>query len=377
MRFLRILLVLIVLAALGGGGYAAWRVYGAAEENGPLTLYGNVDIRQVDLAFNAEGRIAEGRIAEVMVEEGDRVEKGQVLARLESATYESLVDAASARLKRSQAQLRELERGTRPQEIRQARAAVAQAEAALAETRAQLKRRETLLERDDVSRAAYDQAERAFKEAKNSLEQRRAELDLAREGPREEEIQAARANVRFNRATLRITRERRDNTTLEAPAPGTVLTRVRHPGATVGPTEPVLTLALRTPMRVRSYVGETNLGRVEPGMPVTIRLPPEAGAAQAESRASDGGAQPGVAGAGAGGVRRLRGLVRKKWLPRSGAIPRPSPLPSSCPWCWKRAARPRTTSSPRWTRRPTSRRASCATGRRLSVRCLPAARTPS
>jgi HlyD family secretion protein len=265
MRFLRIVLVLLVLAALGGGGYAAWRVYGTPEETGPLTLYGNVDIRQVDLAFNAEGRIEA-----VLVEEGERVEKGQVLARLESATYESMVDAASARLKRSQAQLRELERGTRPQEIRQARAAVARAEAVLAETRANLQRRETLLERDDVSEAAYDKAKRVFEEAKGTLEQRRAELDLAKEGPREEEIQAARANVRFNRATLRIARERRDNTTMEAPAPGTVLTRVRHPGATVGPTEPVLTLALRKPMRVRTYVGETNLGRVEPGMRVAI-----------------------------------------------------------------------------------------------------------
>lgn len=267
MGWLRILVVAVVLAAAAGGGYYGWVSYRAAEDaaDRPLKLYGNVDIRQVDLAFNAEGKIAE-----LLVEEGDRVEAGQLLARLEDAPYRNLVDAAQARLARSRAQLAELEAGTRPPELARARAAVDAAKAAVDQTAATLERRRELLERGNISQAQFDAAQRAYQEASARLEQRRQELELAEQGPREERIAAARAERAFNQATLALARDRLDNTELQSPAEGTVLTRIREAGATVGPTAPVLTLALRTPMRVRTYVGEPNLGRVEPGMPVTV-----------------------------------------------------------------------------------------------------------
>jgi HlyD family secretion protein len=267
MRWLRSLLVAVALAALAGGGYYGWLTYlaPATGADGPLKLYGNVDIRQVDLAFNAEGKIAA-----VPVEEGDRVAKGELLARLDDASYQNLVDAARARLDRSRAQLAELEAGTRPPELARARAAVDAAQAAVAQTEATLDRRRRLLAEGNTSQARFDAAKRAYQEATARLEQRRQELELARRGPREERIAAARAQRAFNAATLALARERLDNTELHAPAAGTVLTRIREPGATVGPTAPVLTLALRTPMRVRTYVGEPNLGRVKPGMPVTV-----------------------------------------------------------------------------------------------------------
>lgn len=267
MGWLRILVLAVVLAAVAGGGYYGWVSYRAAENarERPLRLYGNVDIRQVDLAFNAEGKIAE-----LLVEEGDRVEAGQLLARLDDTPYRNLVDAAQARLARSRAQLAELEAGTRPPELARARAAVDAAKAAVDQTAATLERRRELLGRGNISQAQFDAAQRAYQEAAARLEQRRQELELAEQGPRQERIAAARAERAFNQATLALARDRLDNTELHSPAEGTVLTRIREAGATVGPTAPVLTLALRTPMRVRTYVGEPNLGRVEPGMPVSV-----------------------------------------------------------------------------------------------------------
>jgi HlyD family secretion protein len=266
-RWLWTMLIGVVLAAAAGGGYYGWQAYLAAEgaRDGPLALYGNVDIRQVDLAFNAEGKIAE-----LLVQEGDRVEKGQLLARLDAAPYRNLVDAAEARLQRSRAQLAELEAGTRPPELARAQAAVDAAQAAVEQTQATLERRRRLLDRGNISQAQFDAAQRAYQEAAARLEQRRQELELARQGPREERIAAARAERAFNKATLELARDRLDNTELHSPAAGTVLTRIREEGATVAPTASVLTLALRTPMRVRTYVGEPNLGRVQPGMPVTV-----------------------------------------------------------------------------------------------------------
>ena len=267
MRWLRTLLVSILLAAAAGGGYWGWRTYLGPDQaaDRPLKIYGNVDIRQVDLAFNAEGKIAELR-----VEEGDRVEEGQLLARLDDTPYRNLVDAAQARLDRSRAQLAELQAGTRPPELARSRAAVDAARAAVEQTRATLDRRRRLLNQGNTSQARFDAAKRAYEEARARLEQRRQELELAEQGPRTERIAAARAERAFNQATLALARDRLDNTKLHSPAAGVVLTRIREAGATVGPTAPVLTLALRTPMRVRTYVGEPNLGRVEPGMPVSV-----------------------------------------------------------------------------------------------------------
>ncbi len=265
MKALRILLIVLGVAGIGGGGVWAWRTYEQANTDGPLRLYGNVDIRQVDLAFNAEGKIAD-----IPVEEGDRVGEGELLARLDSAIYEHAVTAAEARLAESEARLAELEAGSRPEEIDQAEAAVRRYEARVADARATLARRRRLLENDNVSEAAYDEAQRAYEEAKAVLAQQRAELALARQGPRQERIAAARAQRDFNRATLALARERLANTELFAPAGGTILTRIREVGATVGPTSPVLTLAVRDPVRVRTYVDEPNLGRVVPGMAVSL-----------------------------------------------------------------------------------------------------------
>ncbi|WP_200372041.1 efflux RND transporter periplasmic adaptor subunit [Rhodovibrio salinarum] len=261
----KILALLIVCAGLVGGGYWAWSTYWPAAKSDSLTLYGNVDIRQVDLAFNAEGKIAE-----VLVEEGDTVAADQLLARLDGAMYDDLVAAAEARVAKSEAQLDELHAGTRQEEIARARAAVQQAEARVQETESTLARRRKLLATDNVSEQAFDEAQRAYDEAKAVLAQNRAELELAVKGPRTEKIRAAEAQLAFDRATLRLARERQDKTSLLAPTSGTILTRIREPGATVGPTTPVLTLAVRRPVRVRTYVGEMNLGRIEPGMAVTV-----------------------------------------------------------------------------------------------------------
>ncbi|RDD61488.1 efflux RND transporter periplasmic adaptor subunit [Ferruginivarius sediminum] len=265
MKSPRFLIAVLVLAAMGAGGYWAYSTYAAQKDDGVLTLYGNVDIRQVDLAFNAEGKITE-----VLVEEGDDVGSDQLLARLDKELYKHAVAAARARVQQSEARLRELENGTRPEEIDRARAALQQAKASVEETEATLERRRRLLASNNVSEQAFDEAKRAYEETKALRDQREAELALALEGPRSETIAATRAELDFNRATLRFAHERLDNTELLAPAAGTILTRIREPGATVAPTTSVLTLAIRDPVRVRTYVDGPNLGKVVPGMKAEV-----------------------------------------------------------------------------------------------------------
>jgi len=143
-RLLGGLAVAVAIAAAGGYVYDSWR-----QPDGPpgaIVLYGNVDIREADLAFNVAGRIEA-----MLVEEGDRVEAGQLLARLEDDIYQAEVDAAKARVGAQRAMLDRLLAGSRPEEIRKARADVKAIEAALADARSNLKRTEELAKKNFAS----------------------------------------------------------------------------------------------------------------------------------------------------------------------------------------------------------------------------------
>src|SRR5580692_5153150 len=110
-------------AVLSAGGLviaialAVWWILSRHHERTELTLYGNVDLRQVNLPFNGSERIAA-----VLVEEGDHVQKGQVLARLDTSRLEPQVAQAQAQDDAQRAAVERLHRGNRPEEIAQARA---------------------------------------------------------------------------------------------------------------------------------------------------------------------------------------------------------------------------------------------------------------
>lgn len=263
----------LVIAALLGG--AAWWYFARSggDADGRV-LYGNVDIRQVDLSFAVDGKIAA-----VNVDEGDPVAEGQELARLDDAPYRHAVAQAEANAAHAAAQLAKAEAGSRAEEIAAARARVAEARARLVNAEAVLARRTSLVREDAVSKQAVDDAQRDVTVARATLSAREAELDLAEQGFRSEDIDAARAAAAAAAAQLAQARYRLDQTRLAAPAGGTILTRAREPGAVAGAGMPVLTLALSAPVWVRAYVEEPYLGRVVPGTKVTVRTDDPAGRA--------------------------------------------------------------------------------------------------
>jgi HlyD family secretion protein len=260
----RILLLVVAVAAVGGA--LAW--YALREDAAPadvLTLYGNVEVRDVDLAFNVEGRLEE-----MLVEEGDRVEQGQTLARLDPSYLESALAVARARADAQEAIVAKLEAGSRPAEIARAEAELAEALAAAENARLILQRRQTLVVSDTVSQQALDDAQAALRQSEAEADAQRENLTLLREGPRKEDIEAARAQLRADMATIDLIQRRLEETDLKAPNDGTVLTRVREPGAVVLPTSSIYTLSLTDPVWVRTYLPETELGRVVPGMTAEV-----------------------------------------------------------------------------------------------------------
>ena len=258
-----ILLLVIVLAAAGVFTYRT--LHNGKTEAGELTLYGNVDIRKVDLGFRVGGRLAE-----VLVEEGDRVQAGQIIARLDNIPYRDELQLAQAQQEQAAAVLKKMEAGTRPQEIAQAEALVRERQASVQNLQTEYQRLKNLIESGAVSRQSFDNASAALDEAAARLATAREGLNLAREGFRNEDIEAARADLDAAKARLAGAGTRLADTEIKAPQQGIILTRVQEPGAIVGSGQTVLTLSLDTPLWIRAYVEEPDLGRVYPGMPAQV-----------------------------------------------------------------------------------------------------------
>jgi HlyD family secretion protein len=255
-----LVIVVALLVAIG------WFAFSRLTHNNDVVMYGNIDIRQVDLAF-----LVEGRVAEVLVDEGAVVKQGDILARLDSAPYQYAEQQAAGVAAQAHANLRKAEAGNRAKEVEGARARLNEARARLANAQAVLARRGQLVKDNNVSKQALDDAERDVSVARATMASRESELSLAVEGFRSEEVDAARAVAQSADAALEQARYRLAQTEIKSPANGTILTRVREPGAMAGPNAPILTLSLTSPVWARTYIDGAHLGSVPPGAKVEVK----------------------------------------------------------------------------------------------------------
>ena len=251
----------LVVAAIATNGFG---LLGPSGDE-PLVLYGNVDVREVEMAFRVPGRIDE-----IAVEEGEKVARGALLATLDTASIEARTGEAEAAVAQARAQLAKLRSGNRPQEIAQARARVAAAEATARNAQLDFARRQALVEPGAISRDQWAQTVADRDRAAAQLAEARQSLSLAQTGARPEDIAAAEAQLRATEAGRRGAQTDLGDTRLVAKSAGTVITRALEPGAIVQPGETVLTLSLDRPLRVRAYIAEPDLSRVAPGMKVTV-----------------------------------------------------------------------------------------------------------
>ncbi len=314
-----IILIVFVILFLGAGV----AVYLGQEKARVRELYysGTIEATRAELGFQVGGRVAR-----VLVDEGERVEEGQVLAaleqaraRLESATANlrgleaSLdlqrkilpweVERAEAGVKALEAKLKELRKGFRTQEVKQAEAALESARETLEDARKDLERYRRLYKEGTVSEKERDQARLRYETALKTWESARHRYDLLEEGFREEEIEtaaarleegrvsvelakvnldrvgvtekeveAARARVKEARAALTLARTRLDYASLRAPFDGTVTVRSVEPGEVVTTSREVMAVTDLSSVDLRIFVGETEIGKVKPGQEVSVRV---------------------------------------------------------------------------------------------------------
>jgi HlyD family secretion protein len=207
-------LLLAVLALLAIGTiYWALSEWRRSQKRDHLLLFGNVDVRQVDLGF----RVA-GRVASLYFEEGDLVQQGDLAGVLDKVPYNDQVVEALANIETIKATLQNAEKI--------------------------LQRRQELIRDGSVSQEDLDNALSQVAVQTANLKQAQAALAIAR------------ANLQF--------------TEVYAPVEGTILTRIREPGTVVNPGDPVLTLSILSPVWIRAFVSQPELGLIYPGMPAEI-----------------------------------------------------------------------------------------------------------
>ncbi len=256
-----ILLAVVVVLAAGFGG---WWWY-QSQQDKTLTLYGNVDIRTVNMSFRVGGRLAS-----LTVDEGDTITAGQTLGELDKAPYQNALLQAQAGVSVAQAQYDLMQAGYRDEEVAQAAAAVKQAQAAYDYAQNFYNRQQGLWKSRTVSANDLENARSSRDQALATLKSSQDKLRQYRSGNREQDIAQAKASLEQAQAQLAQAQLDLHDTTLVAPANGTLMTRAVEPGSMLNAGSTVLTLSLTRPVWVRAYINEASLGEARPGREVLL-----------------------------------------------------------------------------------------------------------
>lgn len=283
-------LIVAALALIAGG---IWYGNQPGQESGALTLSGNVDIRSVSPAFRVSGRLQS-----LAVDEGDTVQAGMELGRLDEEPYCIALQQAEAAVEQARTAVGTAEKnaaalhaalqlrlkGYREEEIAEARAQLAAQQVLLDNAQKEYSRYLGLIGSRSVSQQDLDAAERTLRSQQATVQAYQAKLALLEAGCRPEEIdqaraqygaavaavEEARAQLSTAEAACRQARLNWEDTRLLAPAEAIVMTRSVEPGTMLAAGDPVLTLSLRHPVWVRAYVDECHLNRIHPGQEVTV-----------------------------------------------------------------------------------------------------------
>ncbi|HXO98222.1 MAG TPA: secretion protein HlyD [Chthoniobacterales bacterium] len=254
-------IAVLILAVVG------WLLYQqfAGTRNDKLILHGNVDIRQVNLGFRVSGRLKE-----VKSEEGDVVQAGDVIAVLDDGPYQDQVRLAEAQVAQAQANYTKMLNGFRKEEIEQARAQLAQAKANYDNALRTFEREDKLLQTHVISQSDYDAATSSRDSLKAMVQSAQANLNLELAGNRKEDIDNAKAQLDNAQANLDNAKRNLTDCQLRASVDGVVITRAVEPGTIVATSTIVYSVCEASPVWIRTYVDERDLGRIYPGMKALI-----------------------------------------------------------------------------------------------------------
>jgi len=260
---IKIIFILLIMTGLGA---ASWYYNKAStQDETQLTLYGNIDIRQIELNFHDPEHIAA-----MYVKEGDAVKKGQLLAVQDLARFQFAIDSAEARVEAQQQAVSRLVAGSRPEDIRITEAEVKAAEASVIFAKKELNRVKNLVKKKLISKEAVDRARSEYVTAREKMHALKEQQDLAVIGPRKEDIAEAKALLKGNESALNLAKKVWQDGHIYAPENGIIQDRILEPGDMADSHTAVYTLALVDPVWARVYVSESQLGQLKQGASAVI-----------------------------------------------------------------------------------------------------------
>lgn len=251
----------LILAAL------ALAACGDREPDDTIKLNGRIEAATVDL-----GPKVAGRVVQVFVREGDRVTAGTLLVRLDLGETSIAVEREQAGVRSAQARAADVEAGSRESEISAAQAEVSDRRAAVSLAEKETERQRFLLERKVGTQRDYDRARTELERARAALRVTQEKLELAQEGARRKQSEAAEAETDRAEATLKQSVAVAREGEIRAPADGVIVHRLAEPGQLVAPGQAAITMAFANRLYVRTFIPETQLGRVRMGMPARVTV---------------------------------------------------------------------------------------------------------
>jgi HlyD family secretion protein len=261
----RILVLVLLAAAVVAGIYLYPKLVRKPAPTNELTLSGNIEAHESLVSFRVQGRIAE-----LPIEEGQEVQQGALLARLEDADYRQRVRMDEAGVGVRESNLALTQAGTREQEIKASQQSMLDAKADLEEKQIDYDRVQKLFAKDEVSAQDRDLAATAFKRARAVHRAAEQRYNEAVEGSRKEDIAIAQANLKQAQTNLGLSQVDLGYTVLRSPYAGVITVREAELGEVVSPGTPVVTLADLDHIWLRAYIAETDLGRIRWGQDATI-----------------------------------------------------------------------------------------------------------
>ena len=258
-------IVILLAAAVAAGIYFYPRWNTKPEPANEITLSGNIEAHESLLSFKVQGRIID-----LPVEEGQQVKQDDLLARLEDSDFKQKVRIEEANVAVRQSNLALTLAGTRAQEIKALQQSVIDAQADFSLKKIDNDRAQQLFNKDEISAQDRDHASTALQRSEAALKTAQQRLDEAQEGSRKEEIAIANANLDQAKTNLGLSRINAGYTTLRSPSAGIITVRQAELGEVIAPGSPVVSVADLDHIWLRSYIPETDLGRVSWDQDATI-----------------------------------------------------------------------------------------------------------
>jgi len=261
----RIIPIVILVLLVAVAGLVFWGQH--VQETEADYYSGTIEGTEANLAFQVSGRVQE-----VLVDEGETVTQGQVLASLEKKEFIARRNEAVASAQALAFRLKELESGYRPREVEKARLACEEARANMEEAKRDKDRFDRLYERHIVSKRDQEDKDLIFITALKKFGMAKEAYELAKEGYRTETIETVRAQVESAEASLSLAEIYLQHTELKAPFHGIVTSRNVEPGEVVSPGREVLSVTDLSKVDLKIFVDETSIGNVKPGQRAVVKI---------------------------------------------------------------------------------------------------------